>query len=274
MQRGVETSSTDRGRRREDDYESSESESRDHGRGHGHRSSHYRHGKGQRDYDYGRLDSRSAERTTEAESRAKAQLQGSSRERRRDRDHERDQPRGSSLKDSSSPQPRGLAEKGRPAASHHSSENSPQRPGSGLDAKPTATSAPVPIIRRGRGAHSTSSSAMDARFLSTYDPKVDVSPEITYGGDDGHADDWSRALDAVRDRAAWQKAQGDRLRAAGFSEQQVERWEKGGRDGSMEDIEGLIWRAKGQGREWDVGKVVRDDGRIEVEVDMVSDGAK
>lgn len=97
---------------------------------------------------------------------------------------------------------------------------------------------------------------MDDRFLSTYDPKLDVQPVST----DVDGDDWDQAVEAARDRAAWQKTQADRLRTAGFTPQQLETWEKGELAKSEADV---VWRAKGQGREWDVGKVMGSDGNVE-----------
>ncbi|RDI89600.1 hypothetical protein Vi05172_g32 [Venturia inaequalis] len=104
---------------------------------------------------------------------------------------------------------------------------------------------PAPVIKvRGRGA--ISSSAMDSRFSASYDPNADVEPEV------GPTDDWEMALEAMRDRAKFKQTQGDRLRAAGFSEDEVNKWEKGG-EKTEEDVR---WAKKGEGREWDRGKVV------------------
>lgn len=88
------------------------------------------------------------------------------------------------------------------------------------------------------------------------------------------------ALEALRDREIWKKKGAERLREAGFGVEEVRRWEEGGLGiGSSgggrgvngngiereRDVEAVRWRAKGEEREWDVGKVVlegdeEDDG--------------
>lgn len=108
--------------------------------------------------------------------------------------------------------------------------------------QPPPVSAP-----RGRGAANTSS--MDARFSSTYDPRVDVSLDPHEEGDD-----WDMALEALRDRAKWRKSGAERLRAAGFTEEEVDQWESG--TGGEKDVGQVRWRKKGERREWDRGKVV------------------
>ena len=56
----------------------------------------------------------------------------------------------------------------------------------------------------------------------------------------------------------------DRLRQAGFGEGVVRKWEAGGRERERERESGeegdLVWRGKGEGREWDRGKVVVGGG--------------
>ncbi|MCJ1437248.1 hypothetical protein MMC27_006634 [Xylographa pallens] len=109
---------------------------------------------------------------------------------------------------------------------------------------------PLPKVRpRGRGTFA-SSSAMDAHFSSTYDPTVDVLPNSD------SENDWDQALEALRDRRRWQQQGADRLRAAGFTEEEVGKWEKGG-EKTEEDVK---WKGRGEGREWDRGKVVGEDG--------------
>ena len=117
-----------------------------------------------------------------------------------------------------------------------------------LGPEPPSNTAP-----RGRGAQNAS--AMDDRFDSSYNPKSDIDLEP-----DEDRDDWDMALEALRDRAKWQAQGADRLRAAGFTEQEVSKWEKGGE----KDVEDVRWRKKGEGREWDRGKVVGSDGRVDV----------
>lgn len=78
-------------------------------------------------------------------------------------------------------------------------------------------------------------------------------------------DDWDNALEALRDRAKWRQSGADRLRAAGFTDEEVKKWEKGGAagEGREEDVK---WRGRGEGREWDRGKVVGEDG-VQVEAE-------
>ena len=112
---------------------------------------------------------------------------------------------------------------------------------------------PAPKIRaRGRGTFA-SSSAMDTHFSSTYDPSVDIHPNSDSGND------WDQALEALRDRQRWKKQGAERLRSAGFTEEEVTKWEKGG-EKTEEDVK---WRGMGEGREWDRGKVVDESGMID-----------
>ncbi|KAI9829428.1 MAG: hypothetical protein M1819_006365 [Sarea resinae] len=116
---------------------------------------------------------------------------------------------------------------------------------------------PEPKVRsRGRGTFA-SSSAMDTHFSATYDPKVDVHPNSE------SENDWDQALEALRDRQRWKQQGADRLRAAGFTEDEVSKWEKGG-ERREEDVR---WARKGEGREWDRGKVVDEDGHVDVQAE-------
>ena len=114
---------------------------------------------------------------------------------------------------------------------------------------------PPKVKVRGRGA--ISSAAMDSHFKDGYDPTADVALALE------EEDDWGLALEALRDRAKFKQNQGDRLRAAGFTEEEVKKWEKG--DEKTE--EEVKWAKKGEGREWDRGKVLNDEGGIELEAD-------
>lgn len=113
----------------------------------------------------------------------------------------------------------------------------------------------LPEVRvRGRGAAVSSISAMDTRFKSSYDPTTDVQP------DPDTEDDWEMALEAMRDRQKWKQQGADRLRAAGFSDAEVKKWEKGG----TKDESDVRWAKHGEGREWDRGKVVDDEGTVDL----------
>lgn len=124
--------------------------------------------------------------------------------------------------------------------------------------------APPPKVHtRGRGTFSTNNASMDERFNSQYDPSIDVQP------DSAEEDDWDQALEAMRDRQKWHKAGADRLRAAGFTEEQVSKWEKSGKYGEG-DVNDVRWKHRGEGREWDRGKVLKldsdEDGGLDVQV--------
>lgn len=120
--------------------------------------------------------------------------------------------------------------------------------------------APAPtVLPRGRGARNAST--IDTRFRANYDPQTDVSLDHE---DDSTQDDWAMALEAVRDRAKWRSQGADRLRAAGFTEEEVGKWEK---CGTEKDVEDVRWRKRGEGREWDRGKVVDEDGDVEVKAE-------
>ena len=114
---------------------------------------------------------------------------------------------------------------------------------------------PTQPLPRGRGALKDSN--IESRFKASYDPKTDVAL------DPGEDDDWDMALEALRARTKW-KAQGaERLRAAGFTEEEVGKWESGKTEKDVEDVR---WTKKGEGREWDRGKVVGEEG-VEVKAE-------
>lgn len=125
--------------------------------------------------------------------------------------------------------------------------------------------APPPKVQpRGRGAHK-SSSGMDLRFNDpAYDPKNDVRLEA-----DDETDDWDMALEALKDRRRWRQQGASRLREAGFSEEDVSKWEKSAAFPQQErgkmDVSDVRWRRKGEGREWDDGKVVDSEGDVDIE---------
>ncbi|MCJ1366077.1 hypothetical protein MMC16_005202 [Acarospora aff. strigata] len=113
---------------------------------------------------------------------------------------------------------------------------------------------PEPKLRsRGRGTFA-STSAMDNHFSSTYDPSVDVHPNSE------PENDWDQALEALRDRQRWKQQGAERLRSAGFTEDEVQKWEKGGEKREAD----VRWAKKGEGREWDRGKVVDDEGIVDI----------
>lgn len=125
---------------------------------------------------------------------------------------------------------------------------------------------PLPLnqtLPRGRGAFKPQSSSIETRFREGYDPKQDTRDD----DEDRVEDDWDRGLEAVRDRAKWKEHGAGRLRAAGFTEQEVQNWERGPAGGGQEaarekDIRDVRWMKKGEGvREWDRGK--GEDGKAD-----------
>ncbi|KAF1945128.1 hypothetical protein EJ02DRAFT_370399 [Clathrospora elynae] len=118
---------------------------------------------------------------------------------------------------------------------------------------------PLPTVRsRGRGAHKANLMGIESRFSSTYDPSIDIR------ADSDVEDDWGDALEVLRDRARWQQQGADRLKAAGFTDEEVKKWEKG--DVMNEDD--VVWTGKGQAREWDRGKVFDEAGDVELRADF------
>ncbi|KAF8862594.1 hypothetical protein BDZ45DRAFT_712794 [Acephala macrosclerotiorum] len=114
---------------------------------------------------------------------------------------------------------------------------------------------PPPKIKiRGRGTISDVS-GIDSRFSANYDPTTDVQL------DPDEENDWDQALEALRDRQKWKQQGADRLRAAGFTEEEVSKWEKGGEKREAD----VRWAKQGEGREWDRGKTFDDDGGVKVE---------
>ncbi|GAB1312118.1 Pre-mRNA-splicing factor 38B [Madurella fahalii] len=101
----------------------------------------------------------------------------------------------------------------------------------------------APVRTRGRGAIK-GAAAMDSRFSDGYDPASDVQMEPA------ETEDWDEAVEAYRDRLKWKQQGAERLRAAGFTDEQVKKWEKGGE----KDIDDVQWSKAGERREWDRGK--------------------
>ncbi|KIW00981.1 uncharacterized protein PV09_07503 [Verruconis gallopava] len=116
---------------------------------------------------------------------------------------------------------------------------------------------PPPKVRiRGRGAANAllNATATDMRFSASYDPSTDVTVDAS------DEDDWGQALEALEARAKFKKTQAERLKAAGFTDEEVKLWERGGN----KDERDVKWAKLGEGREWDRGKVLDVDGRVGV----------
>lgn len=108
---------------------------------------------------------------------------------------------------------------------------------------------PPPVRTRGRGA-ARGAAAMDSRFSEDYDPQSDVHPDLPKANDD-----WGESVELYRDRQKWKQQGAARLRDAGFTEDQIKKWEKGG----DKDIDDVRWSKPGEGREWDRGKEKGED---------------
>ncbi|KAK5744627.1 hypothetical protein LTR17_002022 [Elasticomyces elasticus] len=125
---------------------------------------------------------------------------------------------------------------------------------------------PAPTVRpRGRGAQNayvSSKSTIDARFAPDYDPSADIPPDHDVDGAEG--DDWDMAISAMQARTRFKVSQKERLKAAGFTEEEVGRWETGGK--VERDVGDVRWKKKGEGREWDAGKASDEEGRLESKV--------
>tara|TARA_R110002003_G_scaffold186_1_gene14517 strand:- start:24542 stop:25438 length:897 start_codon:yes stop_codon:yes gene_type:complete len=95
------------------------------------------------------------------------------------------------------------------------------------------------------------------RFSSSYDPAIDVRPASDA------EDNWGESVEAFRDRMRWKQQGAERLKAAGFTDDQLKKWEKG----DMKDEEDVTWTKQGQKREWDRGKVVDEEGDVDVKAE-------
>ncbi|KAI9778253.1 MAG: hypothetical protein M1839_008277 [Geoglossum umbratile] len=194
--------------------------------------------------------------------RSHSRTRSSAKEREGDeRYHRTRRRRHSSVSSSSMPRTPSPHQK-EPRSSMHRRTASPPPPPSPSDSDPlTSIIGPKPEPTpqpRGRGAF-TSSTAMDAHFSPTYNPALDILPSSS-SNVNSDADDWDQALEALRDRERWKQAGAKRLRDAGFTEEEVKKWEgEGGR--KEEDVK---WGNKGEGREWDRGKVIGEDGWVDV----------
>lgn len=123
-------------------------------------------------------------------------------------------------------------------------------------------------------------SNIDAHFAPGYDPTTDVhlEEENLHSMDQQSSrrhvsglmtkdDDWDMALEALRDRTRWKQKGEERMRAAGINEATIDQWKNNSAftgadgEGKPEDVQ---WSKKGEGREWDRGKFVGDDGHIDI----------
>ncbi|RGP77906.1 pre-mrna-splicing factor 38b [Fusarium longipes] len=115
--------------------------------------------------------------------------------------------------------------------------------------------APPPKYR-GRGTVG-GSSGIDRRFSETYDPKTDI--QMDEDNDDGNT--WDDTVEAFRDRQKLRQNQEQRMKAAGFGDEQIQR-ASGTEEKSAESVQ---WSKAGEKRAWDVGKVIGTDGVLQSE---------
>lgn len=105
---------------------------------------------------------------------------------------------------------------------------------------------PAPPPRyRGRGTIGGAAS-LDRRFSPSYDPRTD-----TRDGDDMQEDAWDDAVETYRDLHKLRQNQSQRMRAAGFPEEQIRDVEE---DGEEQTATGVVWTKTGEKRAWDQGK--------------------
>lgn len=95
---------------------------------------------------------------------------------------------------------------------------------------------------------------MDVHFNPNYDPNTDIAPPSPKATNLNalEGDNWDQALEAHRDRQKWKQMGAERLRSAGFGDEYVKKWEKGGE--KLEDD--VRWVGAGEEREWDRGKEI------------------
>lgn len=109
-----------------------------------------------------------------------------------------------------------------------------------------------PEVRtRGRGTVSAAS-GIDSRFSELYDPNTDVQLE---SDEENH---WDQALEAFRDRQKFKEKGIERLRTAGFTEEEIQRLERNGE----KRVQDFQWSKPGERREWDRGKNFDSDGTV------------
>ncbi|KAH8171796.1 pre-mRNA-splicing factor 38B [Sarocladium implicatum] len=115
--------------------------------------------------------------------------------------------------------------------------------------------APAPKYR-GRGTVA-GSSGIDRRFSESYDPKADVDMDEQVGGESN----WDDAVEAFRDRQRLRQSQQERLRAAGFGDDQIQKMSGEGDPAAAEDSN-VRWTRPGEKREWDLGKEKGKEGTL------------
>ncbi|KLU90800.1 hypothetical protein MAPG_10651 [Magnaporthiopsis poae ATCC 64411] len=131
---------------------------------------------------------------------------------------------------------------------------------------------PPPPSRPTRGRGGTAqASGIDARFSESYDPTSDVayldfSAEVGSRARSGGSGGWDDVAEAFRDRRKWEAQGAERLRAAGFTDAEIQKWERGAGarpgGGGDADPDSFRWSKKGELRQWDRGKTINADGTV------------
>lgn len=113
---------------------------------------------------------------------------------------------------------------------------------------------PAPPPRhRGRGTIGGAAD-LDGRFSASYDPKTD---RALHHDDDDEA--WDDAVEAYRDHQKLRRHQEERMREAGFAEDQIR---KSTLSSAKTEEPDVVWARAGETRAWDHGKVVDADGDV------------
>ncbi|TQS34942.1 hypothetical protein Golomagni_04654 [Golovinomyces magnicellulatus] len=105
---------------------------------------------------------------------------------------------------------------------------------------------------RGRG-NISGTSGIDSRFSAVYDPRTDIQV------DSDEENDWDQAVEVFRDRQKFREKGIERLRAAGFTEEEIRKFERGSNEKKEADVK---WTMPGEKREWDRGKITDSDGVV------------
>ncbi|KAJ5623086.1 hypothetical protein N7490_011691 [Penicillium lividum] len=134
-----------------------------------------------------------------------------------------------------------------------------------------------PVRSRGRGAYKANASTIDSHFASDYDPTLDIQPDDdesikkpsrrAVSGLMTAEDDWEISMEAQRERESYRMRSEARLRTAGFDEKVINKYKAQSLSSTVSvepQPEDVRWSKKGEGREWDRGKFVDDNGQIDV----------
>lgn len=275
-----EDSKASSGRRRDKEQSSSRSERRDYERS-GRLKTDLFDGKDVEDKHRGRLSRHDAAGDRRKSDGRRRREENSDEESKHSRRRHRDRSRSKSPRHKSDSHDRTRSRRHRsPAQKRHSPSprrSRPNKPSSVSDSDPLEDligPAPAPVYR-GRGTVA-SSSGIDRRFSESYDPKADVDMHSVIAAETGAAaagetpaaGGWDDAVEAFRDRQKLKQSQEERLRAAGFGDETIERMsgKAVGRGGKVEEGD-VKWTKAGESREWDRGKDEKQPGGLFTEFD-------